>query len=168
MERAGYQVTDAVDNLFETESGASDYQVAAVITDAHFEGCISNGAYFTESGSVRGSGSMKIDWQVYSPLKRQVVARVSTSGTSRLEKSVVGGVQRLIVDAFASNARELAASADFRAALTAPKAAPGGILPPGQQSTIPLGGQSESGKAPGRRCGGQRRYGSHRLRQWFG
>jgi serine protease Do len=148
MERAGYQVTDAVDNLFDTETGASDYQVAAVITDAHFEGCISNGAYFTESGSVRGSGSMKIEWQVYSPLKRQVVARVSTSGTSKLEKSVVGGVQRLIVEAFASNARQLASSADFRAAMTASKAAPGTVVSPGTQDKIALVGSLKAVKRP--------------------
>ncbi len=148
LEKAGYQVTDSVDDLFDEQTGASDYQVAAVITDAHFEGCISNGAYFTESGSVRGSGSMKIDWQVYSPLKRQVVARVSTSGTSRLENSVVGGVQRLIVDAFASNARELASSADFRAAVTAAGVAPGAILPSGTQDKIVLAGSLKAAKRP--------------------
>ena len=148
LERAGYKVVSPDDNLFDQETGASDYQVAAVITDAHFEGCMSHGEYFTERGSVRGSGSMKIDWQLYSTVKRQVVARVSTSGTAKLEKSVVGGLPRLIADTFAANVRELGANADFRTALIAPKAAPGGIVSPGQQSKIALAGSLKAAKRP--------------------
>ena len=118
LERAGYKVfTPGEDNLFDPEAGSSDYEAAAVITDAHVEGCVSDGAYFTNRGSVRGDGSMTIDWQLYSRLKKQVVAHVSTSGTSKLSKSVPGGVVRLITDAFAGNVRELASNADFRAAL---------------------------------------------------
>jgi S1-C subfamily serine protease len=90
---------------------------------------------------------MKIDWQLYSRLRKQVVARVSTNGTSKLEKSVPGGVTRLITGSFASNVRELASNADFRAALSAPKAFTKGFLSPGQESKIALAG---SLKAPTR------------------
>jgi serine protease Do len=141
LERAGYKViTPGEDNLFDREAGSADYEVAAVISDAHIEGCVMNGAYFTDKGSVRGSGSMKIDWQLYSRLRKEVVARVSTAGVARLDKSVPGGVVRLITESFASNAHELAANADFRAAVSAPKAFSAGFQMPGQQSGIALAG----------------------------
>jgi S1-C subfamily serine protease len=122
--------------------------VAAVVTDAHIIACVSDGGIFSGGPSdARGDGSMKIDWQVYSPIKRQMVARISTTGAVKLDKTVPGGVARLIVDSFAGNARELASSADFRAAVSAPKALTKGFVLPGQQSKIALPG---SLKAPSR------------------
>lgn len=148
LQRAGYRVvTPGEDNLFDEAAASADYEAAAVITDAQFEGCMSNGEYFTQSGSVRGSGTMKVDWQLYSRLRKQVVAHVSTGGTAKLDRSEPGGIQRLITEAFASNVRELAANADFRAALSAPKALAKGVLLPGQQGKIALAG---SLKAPTR------------------
>ncbi len=146
LERAGYKViTPGEDNLFDREAGSADYEAAAVISDAHIEGCVMNGAYFTDKGSVRGSGSMKIDWQLYSGIRKQVVARVSTSGATKLEKSVPGGVQRLVVDAFAANVRELVTNADFRAALSAPRPFTAGFQMPGRQSAIILAGSLKAG-----------------------
>ena len=57
-------------------------------------------------------------------------------------------LQRLIVEAFAGNARELSANADFRAAMSAPKALAKGVLLPGQQNTISLAGSLKAGKRP--------------------
>jgi S1-C subfamily serine protease len=150
LERAGYKViTPGEDNLFDPEAATSDYEAAAVITDAQIEGCVSEGGLFRpDRGSIRGEGSMKIDWQLYSRLRKQVVARASTSGTAKLDKSVPGGVARLITESFASNVRELAANTGFRAALSAPKAFTKGFLLPGQESKIALAG---SLKAPTRR-----------------
>src|SRR5262249_6263893 len=104
MERAGYKViTRGQDNLFEEQAGAADYQVAGVITEANIDACVSNGELLTEKGDVRGDGALKMDWQVYSPIRKQVVARLSTSGTAHLGRNVPGGVTRLIAEAFASN-----------------------------------------------------------------
>ena len=41
MEHAGYKIVSSDENLFEPEAGAADYQVAAVITDAHVVACVS-------------------------------------------------------------------------------------------------------------------------------
>ncbi|HET7084554.1 MAG TPA: serine protease [Rhizomicrobium sp.] len=146
LERTGYKViTPGEDNIFEPDAGSVDYEIAAVITDADIEGCVSQGEFFTDRGSVRGSGSMKIDWQLYSRIKKQVVAHVGTSGTAKLDRSVPGGAARLIVEAFASNVRELAQNADFRAAMNAPKAFTAGFQMPGQQSKIFLAGSLKTG-----------------------
>ena len=146
LESAGFKVViPGEDNLFDPESGSADYEAAAVITDEHVDGCVSKGSIFFEGGQVRGEGTMAIDWQVYSPIKKQVVAHIHTTGTSRLEESELGGLQKLVVASFAANAHELAANADFRAAMSAPKAFKAGFQMPGQQSKIALAGSLKAG-----------------------
>ena len=88
---------------------------------------------------------MKVEWQINSPLKKQVVAHVTTQGTSHLGQATPGGVERLLVDSFASNAAALAANAEFRAAVSAPKALTGDFQLPGEQSKIPLNGSLKAG-----------------------
>ena len=149
LARAGYKaVIPGEDNLFDPNAASSDYQAAAVITDAHVDGCISDGSLFSARGGVRGDSSMKIDWQIYSPIKKQVIAHISTSGTAKLERSELGGWQRLLVEAFASNARELASKAEFHTAMSAPKALTNGFVVPGQQGKIPLAGSLKAGPRP--------------------
>jgi len=143
LDRGGYKVvTPGEDNLFGQQAGATDLQVAAVITDMQIDGCLSH------AGQIRGDGVMKVDWQVYSPIKKQVVARASTSANAKLENSEAGGVQRLVSETFAANTRELVSSADFRTAMSAPKALTKGFVMPGQQSKIALAGSLEAAKRP--------------------
>ena len=142
---AGYKVVSpGEDNLFDAESATADYEVAAVVTDEHVDGCVSTGIY-TEKGSVRGDSAMTIDWQVYSPLKKQVVAHVHTNGTAKLSDSVLGGYQKLVMAAFAANVDELARNADFRAAMSASRAVMASFQTPDQQSKIALAGSLKAG-----------------------
>jgi len=148
LEKAGYKaVTSGEDNLFDHEAKSADYEAAAVITDEHIDGCFSWGGLWVKSylGDVQGDSSMKVDWQIYSPIKKQVVARVSTVGTAHLEQATAGGIERLLGDAFASNVAALAANAEFHAAVTAPKAFTAGFQMPGEQSKIPLSGSLKAG-----------------------
>lgn len=150
MERAGYKVVDSDENLFDRDVASADFQVAAVISQARVIACVSDGKMFSGGnlGDARGEGTMSVDWQVYSPLKKQVVARVSTSGAIKLDRKVPGGVAQLITGSFSSNARELASKAEFRDAVSAPKAMGSqGVLTPGQQAKIGLAGNL---KAPAR------------------
>ena len=139
---AGYKIiTPGEDNLFE-EATAADYEAAAVITDEHVEGCVSRGGMWTTTnpGDVEGTASMKVDWQIYSRLKKEVVAHISTSGTSQLDHAEPGGVQKLVVAAFTENVRQLAQNADLRAAINAPKVITAGFQMPGRQDPIILDG----------------------------
>jgi len=147
LERAGFKVATPEENLFDPEAGSADLQVAAVITDEHLDVCVADGGLFTSKGEIKGSGTMKVDWQVYSPIKKQIVARVSTNGSAKVDDYVTGGYERLITESFAANAAELAKAADFRTAMNAPKALTKGFVIPGQQSRIALAG---SLKATGR------------------
>lgn len=150
MERAGYKVvTPGTDNLFDSGSGSADYEAAGVITSAFVEGCINPGGLLNGPAGIRGDGSLKIDWQVYSRIRKEVIARVSTSGTSKVPKSVPGGVTRIVAEAFASNVRELASNAEFRGAVSAPKpVAAEGVLSPGQQGKINLAGNLKAPTRP--------------------
>lgn len=148
LEGAGYKVvTPGETNLFDADADTADYEAAAVITDEYIEGCVSPGSFWTKvnRGDVRGTGSMKVDWQIYSRLKKQVVARVSTTGTSQLDHAVPGGLQQLVLMAFGDNVRALAQNADFRAAMSAPRAFTAGFQMPGQQSRIALTGSLKVG-----------------------
>lgn len=148
LEKAGYKVvTPGEDNLFDPEGATADYEAAAVITDAHIDGCISYGGLWVKSylGDVQGDSSMKVDWQIYSRIKKQVVARASTTGTAHLASATSGGIARLLSDAFASNVAALASNEDFRAAMAAPKAFTAGFQMPGVQSKIPLSGNLKAG-----------------------
>jgi serine protease Do len=150
LERAGFKAV-ADDDLFNREeTGAADYQVAAVITDANIVACVSDGGLLRTGklGDARGTGSMKVDWQVYSPLRKEVVARVSTSGTIDVEKTVPDGMTQLITGAFASNARELIANAEFRNAMSAKPLTANDVLLSGQQSKIALLGSQKAVKRP--------------------
>lgn len=148
MEKAGYKViTPGEDNLFDPEAASTDFEAAAVVTDERIQGCVSNGGLFGNGnlGDIRGDSSTKIDWQIYSPIKKQVVARVSTTGTAHLDQAIAGGQDRLILDSFARNVAALASNADFRAAMTAPKAFTTGFQMAGEQSKILLSGSSKAG-----------------------
>ena len=151
IESAGYTAIAAEDNLFGQEDGASDYQVAAVVTGLHFNLCVytpQESGFGHIAGEARGDASMTIDWQVYSPLKKQVVARVTTTGTAKMEKSAPGAVTQLDVDSFAVNTRQLIASAEFRAAMNAAKPAPNELLQPAQNGPIALSGSLKTAKRP--------------------
>ena len=144
LEKAGYKVvTPGEDNLFDPETASADYEAAAVITDEHIDGCMSKGGLLAKGNP--GDSSMKIDWQIYSPIKKQVVAHVSTTGAAHLDQSTSGGQQRLLADSFAQNVAALALNADFRAAMTAPKAFTAGFQMPGVQSKILLSGSLKAG-----------------------
>jgi serine protease Do len=150
LESAGYKViTPGEENLFDPEAGAADYEAAAVVTNEHIDACVieASGLLGTlvEKGAVRGTGSMTVDWQIYSRLRKQVVAHVSTSGTSEISHAVVGGAQQLTVMAFAENVRALAQNADFRAAMSAPRATTAGFQMPGQQAPVALAGSLKAG-----------------------
>ncbi len=156
MEGAGYKViTPGEADLFDEHLGAADYEVAAVITDAHMNACSSSRGMLgrllrgddplVSQNAVRGDGSMSVDWQLYSRVRNQVVVRVSTHGQSRLDQDVPGGAARLITEAFADNLHALAQNPEFRAGVNLPKPFTAGLQTPGRQSPIALAGSLKAG-----------------------
>ena len=145
VQRAGYKAVTQEDNLFQPDATASaDYEVAAVITDAHIRGC--TGGLFTGGGpgAVRGDANMIVQWQVYSPIKKELVVRLGTSRAITLEGEP-DGLQHLITEVFAANLRGLIANPDFRTAMDAPTPLSKGFVLPGQQGKIALAGNLKAG-----------------------
>jgi S1-C subfamily serine protease len=149
MEKAGFKIL-ADDDLFAREPESADYQVAAVVTDERVAACASTGGllHSGQAGDVKGTASMKVDWQVYSPVRKEVVARLSTSGAFDLANSVADGITQLRLGAFAGNVRELAGNMQFRAAMNANPLTTSDVLPAGQQSKIALLGSQKATKRP--------------------
>ncbi|HVW73547.1 MAG TPA: serine protease [Rhizomicrobium sp.] len=145
MEAAGYKVvTPGEDNLFDEETGSADYEIAGVISSLRVDGCLGDGIY-TQIGSAKGTASMTIDWQVYARLRKQLVAHISTSGTSRLDERVQGGQQRLMEAAFRDALHMMAGAPEVDVALNGPKPMKAGFQMPGQQSPIALSGNLKAG-----------------------
>jgi serine protease Do len=150
LAKAGLKAV-ADDDLFNREdTAAADYQVGAVVTAAKSDACVSNGSLLSpgKRGEVSGTGSMNVDWQVYSPVRKEVVARISTSGSINIEHPLPDGLAQLLTGSFADNVRALAASAEFRTAMSAKPVAPQDVLSTDQQSKIVLSGNQKAAKRP--------------------
>jgi len=114
LQAAGFPTDSKPGDLFaEKEAKSVDLEVGAMIKGADASFC---------GNLLRASGKLKLDveWQVYSNLQRQVVARVETHETAQHSKSNgakdVG--RSLQQDAFAANVRALLASDQFRQVVT--------------------------------------------------
>lgn len=140
LQHAGYKVVTATDDLFASEPATADYEVAALITRERIKGCVADQSFFTNKGDSKGTAAMQIEWQVWSPIRKQVVAKVTTQGKATLDRLTSGGLQQMAVRAFAVNVRALVQDAAFRTAITAPRATAKDLEPSGQQSPISLSG----------------------------
>ncbi len=60
-----------------------------------------------------GTGSMDVDWQIYSQIERRVVLTLQTTGTATRPKGEVGGAFGLIFDAFGDAVDKLASNENF-------------------------------------------------------
>ncbi len=151
VEKAGFKPV-AQDDLFNRDdTGAADYLVGAVITNANIRACASRGGLLGpgNQGDARGSGTMQIEWQVYSPLKNEVVARVTTNASVNVEKAVPDGMIRLVVSGFSNNLDQLLASPEFRTAMNNKPPTVGDILKTtSQYSKIALPGSLKAVKRP--------------------
>src|SRR5262249_23771169 len=118
-------------------------------TNADITACMSDGNVFSgKLGNARGESSMSVDWQVYSPIKKEVVARISTSGDFKLPNTLPDGLAQLVGGAFTANAKALVANAEFGAAITAKPVTPQDVLLTEPQSKIALLGNSKAAKLP--------------------
>lgn len=116
MHRAGVRTLGDSLDLFATESdnvSEPDYAVGALIGSMDLHVCYPN-PDGRSLDKAKGDGSMSMEWQIYSRLQHQVVARIETSATFKERTAVQGGLMHLLSGVFAENAKQLAASPEFR------------------------------------------------------
>lgn len=104
--------TSAKRELFETDS-KGDLQIGAVISNVGGRLCwgCGMGVPYTH---YRGATAMSVEWQIYSPLDRKVLATVRTTGSFET-KDNRPGVGHILNGAFRENVRQLLNAAEFRA-----------------------------------------------------
>lgn len=131
LRRLGFK-SAASDDLFETKRPDSGLQVGAVIEDMQTKLCS-----YVEAGTDRGSIVMTVEWQVYDPLKREVVARIRTIAGFEQKRSVNDGIELVLFGGFRESARSLLADPQFRKlVVTSPSATQARSTPQGPQTPI--------------------------------
>lgn len=106
----------AAENLFE-EGPSQGLQAGVIVTKLDAQIC----SLANDDGSnrvFRGKVTMSADWQIYDPVQHAVIARVSTIATGEEKKLSADGVSRILMAGFRANARELAATPEFKGSLT--------------------------------------------------
>lgn len=117
LHAAGFKTDGDANNLFAASDGApSDLLVGVALKNIR--------AYFCEripllapSNQVTGRMLIDAEWQLYSPIKGEVIAKIPTQGGFELAEGAPDGMERVIKGAFAENVRQLAASETFRNAV---------------------------------------------------
>lgn len=137
LKAAGFKPAVDPTNLFaDQQSSVADLQVGALFKHVDVTLCE---ATLTVSGKV----SVDIEWQVYSSLRREVVATVETHGSAQKSRGLNGREEGRSVYqmAVAENVRGLMADPGFRALVTAPDAAvPSGATESAARTPIRLVG----------------------------
>jgi hypothetical protein len=109
MKDAGFSVDGDPDNIFAPTASTADLQLGAVITGMHFEFCAPMSGYGNMDLSS-GSGTMQVEWQLYSSIEKTVIAKITTSGQAKLDSAAHGTFNTLLMDTFKDNVDQLIAS----------------------------------------------------------
>lgn len=113
LKAAGFTPHKDPGGLFtDAEAPSSDLQVGALVKGVDASYC---GSLISNSGKIK----MNIEWQVYSTLRREVVATVETHETAQRRMGGRGQKRSLGQDAFAANVRKLLSDESFRAIVLA-------------------------------------------------
>ena len=113
LERFGYTVVGDPDALFDDPAAwKAELLVAGLVTDMQATAIYPWAGYGNYSKS-KGEAYMKVEWQVYSRLNRQVVQKTVTEGTGVVKKARNLGAEDCFFDAFAMSVHNLLADKDF-------------------------------------------------------
>ncbi|HEY3695933.1 S1C family serine protease [Phenylobacterium sp.] len=107
LAKVGYIKLNA-SSLFEETSPTEEYQVGLRITNIKSYACANIMDKINETMLIDA------EWQIYDPVKREVMARVQTSGGAKLSLTRLSDVQFLLLAAVRENTRALLADTSFR------------------------------------------------------
>lgn len=139
MQKAGFKVDGDPNNLFEQVPSTSEYAVAGEITSIQASICAPM-AGFGDYTNVKGVARLRVKWQIYSRLKKEIVATVTTDGGLKISASAAGNDQNIIFGAFAENVRGLIASPEFRQTFIGSQMDAADIVRPEAKDVITLTG----------------------------
>lgn len=114
LEKYSFKTVGDTSALFEDPSSwKSEILIAGLVKELKTNVCFPM-AGFGNFSSSKGESFVKVEWQIYSKLDRAVVHSVTTEGSFKSAESQEGGVDSIILNAFAQAARNLLADAEFR------------------------------------------------------
>lgn len=106
----GFDVVGQSGDLFDDGGDRrAEYLVGGAIKALRVEACLPH-VGLGDSSTAKGEATLAVDWQIYNRLDRKVVATFSTRTGAEQKKALWGGVEALVLAAFAENVRALAAS----------------------------------------------------------
>lgn len=116
-------------NLFVQDTPSESLLVGAVIKDMHVKMC---GLWNDTAAEFlyRASATMTVEWQVFDPVRREVIGRVETTASADDNKRSRDGLERIVVAAFRQNAANLMGKDEFRQIVALRKDAPAGKVGP--------------------------------------
>lgn len=118
LRRADYIVADGGESMFERDDETAEYVVGGDIVHVSVSLCDRVNRWTGRRvGGQEGTGSVTVNWEVYSTLSRSVVYRTRTDGVASLHSPVPRGATVLLHRAFRDAARTLAADPKFRESL---------------------------------------------------
>ena len=85
----------------------ADYLIGASVYSLNLDACAPQGG-FGNTSKVKGSGTVGIEWQVFSKVEERIVLRERTTASFKLDRAEEGGVYRLMLEPFRDNVRQLA------------------------------------------------------------
>lgn len=132
------------ENLFEKEAG-DGLQAGIIIQNMWANVC----SFTNDQGQTRFRGSviMTEEWQIYDPLKREVVTRIKAYSGGQEKAWQVDGVERIIYAAYRENVRALLADSGYRQIVLASPSTDVGLSTPGSAYLpIKLAGQPSANK----------------------
>jgi S1-C subfamily serine protease len=113
--------------------------IGGTITSLSSKFCF-NSVLFGNSKGISGSTSVGIDWQIYSPTERRVIAKVHTDSEYRTKAQLTGGFEAIMIEALNGSVRKLTASPDFKRAVGQQARLPSNASPPTPESALALVG----------------------------
>lgn len=114
LEANGWPVVGSTEDLFSGyDVSGAEVLVAARVTDLQAEVCAPLSGY--GNWDVKGSMRMEVEWQVYSPARRTLIGKISTQGSSKLDKASDDGSYAMLQESFSVAANNLIASQEFLA-----------------------------------------------------
>jgi len=113
LHKANYEVVGDPDALFEDHSAwKAELLVAGLVKDLQANVCYPWAGYGNYS-KAKGEAWMKVDWQIYSRLDREVIYETTTEGTGMAEKASNAAAQDIYFNAFSVATRNLLADKGF-------------------------------------------------------
>lgn len=116
-----YVNTSGSGSLFDSTPTIADYEIGALVTAIDLKVCQvrKEDVSILLKGGSTGSAKVRVEWQVYDKAAQRVVAKIPTEAVFEVKKRAEDTLPQLMSGAFSENVKQLAASPQLTALLSA-------------------------------------------------